>query len=105
MKMKNFIGNVISGKMRRRPVESAWNLSDWNEKNFEMTMHEIKECNHQYIVEENTRGYSYEKIFGDYFYGTKNILIEDPYIWKEFKIQNFKKVQNCHKFQILDLGL
>ena len=42
-----------------------------------------------YRIHYGATGYSYETIFGDYFPGAEEIVIEDPYIRQHHQIVNF----------------
>jgi len=42
-----------------------------------------------YRIHYGATGYSYESIFGDYFPGAEEIVVEDPYIRQHHQITNF----------------
>lgn len=44
------------------------------------------------IVQENDTGYSYEKLFSDYFKGVKRLEIQDPYIRATYQVRNLMEL-------------
>lgn len=61
--------------VEEKPVEDSGEKQDLNAK----TIH----------IDEGETGYSFEKIFGPYLKGAKQIVIVDPYIRFEYQIRNF----------------
>ena len=51
---------------------------------------ELKE--HHLVVPENSKGWSYRRIFGDYLRGCTGIIIKDPYIRAFHQIRNLVEV-------------
>jgi hypothetical protein len=94
LEMESAYHKKIDIKPERYVIQDQAGVLDWNEKNFEMTMHEINDSRALYIIENDEIGYSYEKIFGPYFDEARNILIEDPFVWEEYQIQNLIRFCN-----------
>ena len=51
-----------------------------------LTSKKTKECH--IVIPENSKGWSYKKIFGEYLLGSKNIVIRDPYIRVFYQMRN-----------------
>ena len=51
-----------------------------------LTSKKTKECH--VVIPENSKGWSYKKIFGEYLLGSKNIVIRDPYIRVFYQMRN-----------------
>jgi len=46
------------------------------------------ETPHHIVVAENTKGWSYKRLFGEQLKGARNITISDPFIRNFFQIRN-----------------
>jgi hypothetical protein len=52
---------------------------------------QIEEFKRTYKINDNDRGYSYERIFGEYLKGTDSIIIEEPYMGENYLFDNFMR--------------
>ena len=62
------------------------------------------------VVEENSKGYSYQKLFAKYIEGAKRITVLDPYVRQFYQVKNFMEfiqmvLQNKEEGEDIELNL
>ena len=79
---------IVEGSIQALPnagiSPNSQNQSDTNNPVLESKV--LKECH--LVLPENSKGWSYKRIFGDYLLGSKEIVIRDPYIRVFYQIRN-----------------
>ena len=80
-------GIVESSNKTLTNAEISPNSQNQSETNYTVLESKIlKECH--MVIPENSKGWSYKRIFGDYLFGSKEITIRDPYIRVFYQIRN-----------------